>query len=151
METSTERNVAEGGVAQGHLARSEKPLGALVRDLMAQVSNMIRHELGLARAEMAEKAGQAGSGVAMIATAVALGIAALVILLLSAVLGLNYVMEPWLSALIVGGVAALIAAAIAAKGKSNLRARNLTPDHTLHSVRDDARFVRQQFAKEKLR
>lgn len=131
--------------------RNDKSLPELMRDLLSQFSTMMRHELGLARAEMAEKASQAGSGIAMLGIALVLGIAALTILLMSAVLALNEVMEPWLSALIVGGVAALIAAILAMKGKSNLAARNLAPDHTLHSMRDDAQFVRQQFVRERIR
>lgn len=124
--------------------RNEKPLSELVRDLMNQVSSMIRHEIGLARAEMSEKASQASSGVVMLGMALALGIGAIVILLMSAVVALNDVMEPWLSALIVGGVAALVAAAMAAKGKANLKARNLAPDRTVESLRSDAHFLREK-------
>lgn len=123
---------------------TEKPLTELMRDLIDQVAKMIRHEIGLARAEMSEKASQAGSGISMLAMALVLGIAALVILLLAAVLALNNVMDPWASALLVGGVTALIAFALAAKGKSNLRARNLMPSRTIDSVRTDAQFAREK-------
>ena len=123
---------------------TEKPLTELMRDLIEQVAKMIRHEIGLARAEMSEKASQAGSGVAMLMVAMVLGIAALVILLLAAVYALNMVMDPWASALVVGGVTALIALALAAKGKSNLRARNLMPSRTVQSIRSDAQFAREK-------
>jgi cytochrome c biogenesis protein CcdA len=123
---------------------TEKPLTELMRDLIEQVAKMIRHEIGLARAEMTEKATQAGNGISLIAVALVLGIAALVILLLAGVYALNTVVEPWASALIVGGVGLLIALALAAKGKANLRARNLMPSRTIHSVHHDAQFVRER-------
>lgn len=123
--------------------RSDRSLSELVRDLMSQVSNMMRHEVGLVRAEMSEKASLAGSGVGLLAGALALGIPAIVILLLSAVAALSEVMEVWLAALIVGAVAAIVAAIMAAKGRSNLKGRNLAPDRTMDSLRSDAQLVRE--------
>jgi VIT1/CCC1 family predicted Fe2+/Mn2+ transporter len=123
---------------------TEKPLTELMRDLIDQVAKMIRHEIGLARAEMSEKASQAGSGIGMLAAALVFGIAALVILLLAAVLALNEIMDPWASALLVGIVAALVAFALAARGKANLRARNLMPSRTMQSLRSDAHFARER-------
>lgn len=124
--------------------RGEKSLPDLMRDLVGQVATMLRHELELARAEMGEKAGQAGSGATMLGVALAIGIASLVILMISAVVALEAVVDLWLSALIVGGVGALIALILAAKGKSNLKARNLVPSRTLETMRDDARYAKEK-------
>jgi hypothetical protein len=124
--------------------RNERPLSELVRDLMTQVSNMVRHEMGLVRAEMSEKASVAGSGVGMLGGALALGIPAIAILLLSAVAALSETMDVWLAALIVGAIAAIVAAIMAAKGKANLKARNLAPDRTMESLRSDAQLVRER-------
>ena len=122
----------------------EKSLTTLLRDLAGQVSELVRHEIHLARAEMTEKVQQAGNGVGYLAFALILGIAALTILLQAAAAGLAEVLEPWLAALIVGGLAALVAFALASKGRSNLKARNLRPDRTIESVRDDARFAKEK-------
>lgn len=124
--------------------RTDKSLPELVRDLMNQFSTMVRHEVGLVRAEVSEKVSLASSGVGMLAGALALGIPAITILLLSAVAALAAVLEVWLSALIVGAVAALVAAAMAAKGRANLKARNLAPDRTMESLRHDAHLVRER-------
>lgn len=126
------------------MEQREKPLSELMRDLVNQVASMIRHELGLARAEMSEKASQASSGVGMLAAALALGMAGLVILLMAGVFALNTVMEPWAAALIVGGAAVIVAWVLVAIGKSHLRARNLMPSRTLRSVRADARFAKEK-------
>ncbi len=126
------------------MERHEKPLSELMRDLVNQVASMIRHELGLARAEMSEKASQASSGVGMLAAALALGMAGLVILLMAGVFALDTVMEPWAAALIVGGAAVIVAWVLVAIGKSHLRARNLMPSRTLRSVRADVRFAKEK-------
>ncbi|MGF1627446.1 MAG: phage holin family protein [Alphaproteobacteria bacterium] len=126
------------------MERHEKPLSELMRDLVNQVASMIRHELGLARAEMSEKASQASSGVGMLAAALALGMAGLVILLMAGVFALDTVMEPWAAALIVGGAAVIVAWVLVAIGKSHLRARNLMPSRTLRSVQADVRFAKEK-------
>lgn len=123
------------------MERSDKPISDLVRDLVGQVSSLIRHEIQLARAEMGEKASQAESGITMLAFALVLGLGAVVILLFGAVDALSMKMAPWLAALIVGGVTALVALILLAKGKSNLKARNLMPTRTIDSMRDDARYA----------
>ncbi len=128
------------------MERNDKPVTELMRDLVNQVSNLVRHEIQLARAEMGEKANQATNGVVMLAVALGLGIGAIVILLLAAVAILEGIMAFWLSALLVGLVAALAAAGLASMGLSNLKARNLMPDRTIESVREEA-----QYAKEKVK
>jgi hypothetical protein len=126
------------------MERNDRPLSELLRDLVDQLSSIIRHEIGLARAEMSEKAGQAGSAIAMLAMALVLGTGAVVILLGAGVAALSNMMEPWASALIVGGAAALVAALMAAKGKSNLKPGNLAPSRAMHSVQADTQLVKEK-------
>jgi hypothetical protein len=126
------------------MERDDRPLSELLRNLVDQLSSIIRHEIGLARAEMSEKASKAGSGVTMLAMALVLGIGAVVILLGAGVAALSNVMEPWISALIVGGAAALVAALMAAKGKSNLKPGNLAPSRAMHSVQADTQLVKEK-------
>ncbi|MPY71426.1 MAG: hypothetical protein GEU92_15230 [Alphaproteobacteria bacterium] len=129
---------------EGAMERNDRPLSELLRDLVDQLSSIIRHEIGLARAEISEKAGQAGAGVTMLAMALVLGIGAVVILLGAGVAALSNVMEPWASALIVGGAAALVAGLMAAKGKSNLKPGNLAPSRAMHSVQADTQLVKEK-------
>lgn len=124
--------------------RSTKSLSELLRDLIDQFSRIIRHEVGLAKAEMSEKVTQVGMALGMLAGSLVLAIAALVVLLFSAVYALGTVMDPWLSALIVGGVAALVAAMLVARGISRLKASSLAPTHTVESLRDNAEFVKEK-------
>lgn len=124
--------------------RNEKPVTELMRDLVNQVSNLVRHEIQLARAEMGEKANQATNAVVMLCVALALGIGAIVILLLSAVAALGEILAVWLSALLVGAAAALVAAGLASMGMSRLKARNLMPDRTIESMREETHYAKEK-------
>ena len=68
----------------------EKSLGTLMRDLLQQLSTLVRDEIQLARAEMTEKTNQVAAGAGMLGAALAFGIGAIVILLLALVLGGSY-------------------------------------------------------------
>ena len=70
------------------MEREERPLSDLLRNLVDQLSSIIRHEIGLARAEMSEKASQAGSGATMLAMALILGIGAVAMGILADTSGL---------------------------------------------------------------
>ena len=63
---------------------SERSIPELFGDAMAQLAKLVGNEFALARAEMAEKAGQAGRAAAMIGAGAVVMIPALVLLLLAA-------------------------------------------------------------------
>jgi hypothetical protein len=64
------------------------------------------------------------------------------VLLVAAVLGLDLVLRtPWLSALIVGGVAVALGAVLLAVGKS--RMTELAPERSLRSLRRDTELVQE--------
>jgi hypothetical protein len=65
-------------------------------------------------------------------------------LLAAAILGLAHVLAAWLSALIVGVVALLVGAGVVFKGRRDLELRNLVPDRTLRTLREDAEWAREQ-------
>ena len=53
------------------------------------------------------------------------------------------VVEPWLAALIVGVVLAIIGAVMVSAGKSKMSASSFTPDRALRAVRRDAETVQR--------
>ena len=90
--------------------------------------------------ETSEKVGQvAGAGVSL-AIGSLLALAALLVLLDAAAAYLRDVvlLTPWVAHLAVGLVVALIALVFILKGRSNLKAGNLTPDRTIASLQQDA-------------
>ncbi len=119
----------------------------LLRDLVNQISNLVRSEIRLAQAEVGEKTSQLSTGLISIASGFILGLAALIILLDAVVYGLSQSMPIWLAAVITGGVVAVIGLALVMKGKSDLKAKNLMPERTVRSVQDDAKFAQDQTRK----
>ena len=122
----------------------EKSLGTLMRDLLQQLSTLVRDEIQLARAEMTEKTNQVAAGAGMLGAALAFGIGAIVILLLALVLVLDAVMQAWLGALLVGIAAAVVAMLLMNAGRSKMKARNLAPNRTIDSVRRDGQLAREK-------
>src|SRR4051812_14639865 len=74
----------------------EPTLGALVHDLSQQIPDLIRSELRLAQAEVAEKGKRAGLGIGMFSAAGLLAFFGVAALLTTVVLALDLVMPAWL-------------------------------------------------------
>ena len=124
--------------------RRERSVATLLSDLARDFSLLIRQEVALAKAEASEKVGQLGMGVGMMAAGGFVAFAGLIVLMFAGVYALSLVMEPWQAALIVGGVVTLLGLAVVFVGKSKLRADKLTPQRTIQSIKDDARWAKEQ-------
>jgi drug/metabolite transporter (DMT)-like permease len=108
------------------------------------VTTLFRKEIELARAETSEKLSQAGVAAGAIAAGGVLALAALIVLLQALVIALSELgLAPALSALIVGGVVAIIAFALIYKGVNDLKASNLAPTRTVEALRRDAHMVKE--------
>jgi hypothetical protein len=117
----------------------------LVTSLARDAGQLLRQELELARAEIGEKVDQVRTASAEVAGGAAIAHAGLLFLLLSAFLGLDVVVqEPWLSALIVGGVVTLIGLAMLAAARRNLKTTNLKLEKTARSLEEDAELARDE-------
>lgn len=127
--------------------RQDRPISGLFADLARETGNLARKEIELAKAEMSEKAGEAVGGIAMIAIGALVALAGLLALLAAAILGLATQVEPWLAAVIVGGVVLLIGLIMAMIGKSRLSARNLRPRRTMKSLQEDKQWARSQLSR----
>ena len=117
-------------------------LGALIADLVRDSTTLVRQEIDLAKAEMAEKIGQVGRGGAMLAAGGLAAFAGLLFLLLAAVHGLSTVVDPWLAALIVGAATAAIGVVLLTIGRSRLSADGLAPRRTLATLREDRSWAK---------
>jgi hypothetical protein len=121
-----------------------RPVGALLRDLSAEVSTLLHGESALARAELREKLDRFASGATELGAGGLLVFAGLLTLLASASLGLGFWMPLWLSTLAVGSTVLLIGLLVLARGRSNVRKQSLAPERTLHSLRRDAELARNE-------
>jgi uncharacterized membrane protein YqjE len=76
-------------------------LGALVHQLSEQTSALVRSEVELAKAELAEKGKNAGIGIGLFSAAGLLAFFGTAVLITTAILALALVLPEWASALIV--------------------------------------------------
>lgn len=122
----------------------DRPLSSLFTELTRETASLFRNEVRLAKAELADKARQAGRGAAEIAVGGLLLFIALQVLAATAVIALIAVVKPWLAALIVAVVVGLVGVVVLAKGLANVRSDSLAPRRTIDSLRDNTRWAKEQ-------
>ncbi|WP_291335851.1 phage holin family protein [Albidovulum sp.] len=126
--------------------RGSRPTSSLFSDVVRHVTALVRGEVALAKAEMAENARHVISGVLMIAGAAVLAVVGLSQLADAAVaalvsMGLSFV---W-AAVTVGGTAVLFAALLVHEGLGAFERTNLIPRRTVRNVRRDAEQIKETF------
>jgi uncharacterized membrane protein YqjE len=132
---------ARAGAAQGV---DEPTLGALVHQLSEEIPALVRSEIRLAQAEVAEKGKRVGLGLGMFSVAGLLGFFALATLVATAVLGLAEVLPAWVAALVVAAVLLLGAGALALVGKGRVASgQPLVPERAVAGVREDVAILKE--------
>lgn len=126
--------------ARGSLNESASEMestGGLLSRLMSEVATLFRKEMALAKAELTQAATQTKRGVMAMAAGGAVLFAGGVILLAALVLLLAEFLAPWLAALIVGAVLALVGYTMLQIGKKKFTPATLKPERTQESLRKD--------------
>ncbi len=126
-------------------------LSSLFTNLTREVSNLIRHEVALARAEVSEKVSQVGIGIGSLAAGGMLILIGLFFLAEALVFGVAAILQlwtsevvaAWLAPLLVGVVIVIVGWLLLAKGRSNLKARNLALRRTANSLSRDEELVKE--------
>jgi hypothetical protein len=117
----------------------------LVQDLSRQTSTLIRQEMRLAQAELAEKGRHAGKGAGMFGGAGLVALYGVGALISAAIIGLATVIEPWIAAAAIGAGLLLVAGVLALTGKKELEeAGPPKPEQTLESVQRDVATVKER-------
>jgi hypothetical protein len=124
--------------------REERSLGELFAELASETSTLVRQEFQLAKTELSQKAAHAGRNAGLIGAGGAVAYAGLLALVAAAIIGLGYFIPLWLSALIVGLVAAGIGYALLQTGLSALKRMDPTPRQTVESLREDKEWAKEQ-------
>jgi membrane protein len=118
-------------------------LGALVHQLTQQVPELVRSEIRLAQAEVADKGKRAGIGIGMFSVAGLLAFFALATLVATAILGLANAVDAWLAALIVAVVLLLAAAAAGLVGRNKVASAGPPkPERAIEGLREDIATVK---------
>ena len=121
----------------------EPTLGALVNQLTTQLPDLIRSEIRLAQAEVAEKGKRAGIGLGMFSVAGLLAFFALATLVTTAILALAIVLDAWLAALVVALVLLAAAAVAGLLGKNKVAAASpAKPERAIDGLKEDVATVK---------
>lgn len=134
-------NVPEPDAAQRHAAGdggADLSTAELVKRASEQMSQLVRDEMRLARAEIAEKGKHAGIGIGLFGGGGVMALYGGGALVATVILLLDLVMPAWLAALIVAVALFLIAGVLALIGRSQVkRAAPPVPEDTARRVRAD--------------
>lgn len=121
----------------------KKSFLSLLTDVPHLISQLIRAELELLRAELVAKLKATGIGLGLFVISISLLLLALLLFIFAGVFALGLVLPVWAAALIVGGVTLLAAIVFAAAGaKTMAGSRAPTPSETIESIREDLRVIR---------
>ncbi|MEU8663024.1 phage holin family protein [Actinoplanes philippinensis] len=122
---------------------AEKSTAELVQMASEQLSRLVRDEITLAKAELAEKGKRAGIGAGLFGGAGALAMYGLGAAIATGIIALDLVLPLWLAALIVTVVLFVTAGVLALLGKSQIsRAVPPEPLAAIESVKADVDEVK---------
>jgi uncharacterized membrane protein YqjE len=122
----------------------EPTIGALVHQLSEEVPELVRSEIRLAQAEVAQKGRSVGLGLGIVGAAGLLGFLGIATLVATAVLGLAQALPGWAAALIVAVALLLLAGLLALVGKGRVSAgQPLKPEQAIAGLQEDVAILKQ--------
>lgn len=124
--------------------KPEKSLGELFSDLSQGLTSLVRQEVQLAKTEISQKVSSVAKNVGFLAAAGLFAFVGFEALIAAAILGLATKLDPWLAALIVGLVLALIGGILAFMGISAFKKSSLAPQQTIETLQEDAQWAKAQ-------
>ena len=119
--------------------------GELATRLSTQISELVRGELALAKAELAEKGKRAGIGAGLAGAAGVLALYGVGALVATVIAVLALFLPVWAAALIVAVVIFIVAGVLGLLGKNQIqRATPPVPENTVASVKRDVATVQER-------
>jgi len=129
----------------GNADLHDRPIGDLLRQLSEQTTTLVKKELDLAKAEVAEKGKKAGVGAGMFGGAGVSALMGLGALTAAAITLLDDAMSTPLAALIVSVVWFAIAGVLALQGRNKVQeAGPPVPEQATESVKEDLQWAKTQ-------
>jgi VIT1/CCC1 family predicted Fe2+/Mn2+ transporter len=121
----------------------ERPIGEVAKELTGDLSLLVRQEIELARAELAQKGRTAALGVGMFGGAGVVALCAAGAITAFLVLVLSLFLPDWAAALIVGAVLAAVAYVLVEQGKERVAdAGKPVPEQTIETVKEDVQWAK---------
>jgi len=123
----------------------DKSISQLLKDLAEETTTLVREEVELAKAELSQKAKNAGAGAGMFGGAAVLALGAFGAFTACLIAALAIVIPLTVGALIVAVVYAGIAAILALRGRDRVKeATPLVPTETVESVKEDVEWLKNR-------
>ena len=123
----------------------QEPIGELLKRLSNETTQLLRQELELAKAELAEKGKTAGQGAGMFGAAGVTALLGLGALTACLILALNHAVTDWLAALIVAAGWTAAAGVLALRGRDKVQeASPPIPEQTVETVKGDVQWAKTQ-------
>jgi hypothetical protein len=117
--------------------------GELLKELSDQTTTLVKQEIELAKAELAQKGKTAGIGAGMFGGAGLFGVGAFAALTTFFIALLDGAVTIWLAALIVAVIYAAVAGALALTGKNKVKeATPVAPEQAMDSVKEDVQWAK---------
>lgn len=132
----------QSGDSAAKMRAADASPGELATEVAKDMSTLVRQEVALAKAELQEEAKTAGTAFGAFGGAGFAGYFVLVFLSLAMMWALGSTMALGWAALIVAGVWAVIAGALALLGRSKLKAFNPKPERTIETVKEDVQWAK---------
>ncbi|MFD6938360.1 phage holin family protein [Streptomyces goshikiensis] len=124
---------------------TEEPVSVLVSRASQQISELVREEMQLARAEMTQKGKRFGRGGGLFGAAGLLGFLAAQALVAGCIAALALVLPVWAAALITMAALGAVAAGVALAGKKQIdKAGTPAPQQTIDSVKADVAEIKEK-------
>ena len=121
----------------------ERPIGEVAKNLTSDLSLLLRQEIELAKAEMAQKARTAAPGLGMFGGAGIVALCAAGALTAFLVLVFSLFLPDWAAALIVGVAMAAVALVLIRQGKERIaEAGKPVPEQTIETVKEDVEWAK---------
>jgi len=127
--------------------RPKRPLGAVITSAIDGTRTLVRKQVELAKIEMTEAVAVRAKGAGMFAGAGVMALFALGFVAAAGSVALALVLPAWAANLIVAAVFVAIASVLALIGRNAIRNAPTTPEQTQETLKEDARWARQQIAK----
>lgn len=122
---------------------AERPVSAVLNDIVGNLADIVRAELRLAKTEAKDELGKASAAGVMVALGAVMFAVSGVFLLLAIVYALSLVMPAWAAALIVAAGEALMAALFLGAGIRKFRTARALPK-TKESIEENVEWAKQQ-------
>ena len=121
----------------------ERPIGEVAKELTSDLSLLVRQEIELAKAEMAEKGRTAAPGLGMFGGAGIVALCAAGAITAFLVLVFSLFLPEWAAALIVGAALAAVAYVLIKQGKERVaEAGKPVPEQTIETVKEDVEWAK---------